>query len=294
MPLNLDLNRLGVAVCVVDVEGDGVFRFFGINDSAARESGLARESVAGKLFTDCLPADYARRLTERYAHCVRTRKVQETEEEVELAAGRKWFKTTLTPLIDEPSGRVTQIMGVSQNITATKRLQAELQEFAYVDQLTGLANRRRFDRAITEACEEAVYSGAAFSLAVVDLDGLKATNDRHGHRIGDAVIHYAGQLLTGTLRPGELVARVGGDEFYMLLRVGDRHALDVRLDAIRKLVDRGLILPGPDLPITLSIGGEIWRPGADIRDILSAADEAMYGEKEIRRLIRRIERRHAA
>ncbi len=294
MPLNLDLNRLGVAVCVVDVEGERQFRFVGINDVAARECGLSRDAVAGQLFSDCLPPDYARRMTRLYAACARTGTIQEAEEEVDLQAGRRWLKTTVTPLADAATGRVSQIMGVSQNITGLKRLQAELHEYAYVDQLTDLPNRRRFDQAVDNAASEAVYSGALFALAVVDLDGLKFINDTLGHRIGDEVIRFAGRLLADRIAPDEIVARVGGDEFYLLLRVGTRPDLDKRLDAIRSIVDRGLSVPGLNTPVTLSVGGEIWRPGTEVYDVLAAADKAMYAEKEIRRLVYRMARYAAA
>lgn len=290
MKLTLDLDCVGVAMSIVDVEADGRYRFVGINSAAAREAGIEQALVAGRLFEECLPADYAAEMTERYDLCVRTRRVQEIEESVVLGAGPRWFRTTLTPMTDEGTDRVVKVLGVSQNITATKRLQAELQHYAYADPLTGLPNRRRFDEAVVNASEQAVYTNRGFALAVVDLDELKSVNDEWGHRLGDRMIRHAGEVLQAAIHPNEVVARVGGDEFYVLLHVEDRALLDMRLDEIRHTIDGGIVLPGTDLPITLSVGAAIWKPGADIHAVLSAADEAMYAEKAIRRLVRRIDR----
>ncbi|WP_182422214.1 GGDEF domain-containing protein [Aureimonas sp. ME7] len=291
MPMNLDLNALDVPVVISDVENGIDFRVFGINQAAEREFGLPNSDVAGCLFRECFDARLAASLTERYRVCARTGKAQQFEEYIDLASGRRWFRTTISPFRDASSGAVVRIMSVSQDITLMKRLHGKLQEFAYQDPLTGLANRRGFDQAVENACDEAVYTGHGFSLAVVDLDELKAINDTHGHRVGDAVIRFVAETLTRFLRPREVAARVGGDEFYLLLREPTRDDLDRRLDRLREMVDQGLHTPSLDAPVTLSVGGASWHPGDDAHNVLSNADAQMYAEKGIRRLVRFIDQR---
>lgn len=284
MPLKTDLNQIGVAVFVVDVEPDG-FRVFGINDVASRETGIAREAIAGRTFAEGFPADLAKEMTERYAACVRRRVCCEFEEKARFSERERWYRTTLTPFLG-PDGSVIRIMAFSQDITANKKLQLQLQEFAFQDVLTGMANRRAFDRTVENAIAEASYSGAGFALAVVDLNNLKAINDEHGHRIGDAVIRAAGLMLSDMLERHELAARVGGDEFYLLLHTPDQKVLDERVRRIRNLPTHIAAENSFPLRLSFSMGAAMWFPGLDPHDVLSQADSRMYVDKIAHRRLR--------
>lgn len=286
MQISLDPNVLAVPIFVVDVEDGPRFRFLGMNSAAEAEFGYPEAHVAGKLFADCFSSRMTKLLDERYTECVRAGRPTQFEDYADLMDGRKWFRTTLSPTIDKSSGRVVRITAVSQNISATKRLQAEMTSFAFEDPLTGLANRRRFDLAVQDACEEAVYSNTGFSLVVVDLDGLKGINDRYGHRVGDEIIRFVGGVLEGMSRPNEVVARVGGDEFYLLVRAVTEPELDARLAVLKARVDHGLFAPGFAEAIGLSVGGAVWSLGQDPFDTLAAADAEMYRTKAVRSLVR--------
>jgi len=282
--LTLDLNALDVSVFVVDIEEGPRFRMVGMNVTASREFGFPVSHIAGRLFEDAFSERMASVLQDRYATCLRTRRAHQFEEFADLANGRQWFRTTLSPCLDPVTGAVWRIMSISQNVTAAKRLQIEMQQAAFEDPLTGLLNRRGFDRAVTTTCDRAVYTGEAFSLVVVDLDDLKGINDAFGHRAGDETIRSVGHTLAGFLRNGEDVARVGGDEFYLLLLEPTRLDLDRRLDRLRALVANGLTAPDLAKPPGLSAGGAIWRPGDDAYEILAAADAEMYAVKAVNKL----------
>lgn len=284
MQLTLDLNALGVSIFVVDVETGPRFRLIGMNTTASREFGFPASHIAGRLFEEAFSERMASVLRDRYATCLRTRQAHQFEEFADLANGRQWFRTTLSPCLDPVTGAVWRIMSISQNVSSAKRLQMEMQQAAFEDPLTGLLNRRGFDQAVTTSCERAIYSGAAFSLVVVDLDDLKTINDAFGHRAGDEAIRTAGQTLAGFLRNGEDVARVGGDEFYLLLLEPTRIDLDRRLDRLRALVENGLYAPNLDKPLSLSAGGSVWHPGDDAYEVLASADAEMYAIKAVRRL----------
>lgn len=286
MQISLDPNVLAVAIFVVDVEDGPRFRFLGMNPAAEMEFGFPAALVVGRLFAECFSARIAELLTRQYAECARARRPTEFEDFADLMDGRKWFRTTLSPMIDQVSGRVVRITAISQNISATKRLQAEMTLYAFQDPLTGLANRRRFDLAVQEACKEAVHTNTAFSLVVVDLDGLKVINDRYGHRVGDEAIRLVGSVLEGLVRPDEFVARVGGDEFHLLLRSTTEANLNGRLALLKARVDQGLFLPGLSDKIGLSLGGALWMPGSDPFDVLAAADVEMYRMKAVRGHVR--------
>lgn len=107
----------------------------------------------------------------------------EFEEKAQFSDRERWYRTTLAPFLG-PDGSVTRIMAFSQDTTANKKLQLQMQEFALQDVLTGMTNRRAFDRTVRNAVAEATYSGTGFALCVVDLNNLKAINDEHGHRTG--------------------------------------------------------------------------------------------------------------
>ncbi|MBS9721463.1 diguanylate cyclase [Tianweitania sp. BSSL-BM11] len=281
MQLSFDLNALDVSVFVVDVEDGGCFRIFGMNAAAERETGIVSASIEGKLFEEIFEPNLARTLSERYTSCVRTRKAFQFEELGSLVSRGDWYRTTLSPCLDPVTGDVSRIMAISQNITAIKKIQLELKSFAFTDALTGLANRRAFDQEVENGCAEAGYTGRSFSLAVADLNGLKRINDTLGHRFGDEVIRLVGFALKEALMPNETVARVGGDEFYLLLRDANRTALDMRLARLRAVV--GSIRPSDvySESFAISAGGAVWHPGDDVYEVLAAADADMYLEKAL-------------
>lgn len=283
MNMLFDLNQIGIPIFLVDVEDDGRFRMRGMNTTAECLFGYPASRVAGKTFEECYSPRMVDLLTGHYRTCVALREVHQFDDYADLKDGRKWFRTTLSPCIEPRTGRVTQIMAVSQNITSVMQMYEKAEATALTDSLTGLPNRRRFDEAVRDACDEAVYSQRGFSLCVVDLDDLKGINDTFGHQAGDDAIRGVGDALRGFVKPDEMAARIGGDEFCLLLRTADRPELDERLATFRGAISKGLPISGLARTIHLSIGGATWLPGDDAADILALADVAMYAEKCRRR-----------
>lgn len=279
MELTFSLDAIQVPIFVVDVEPGPRFRIFGMNRAAEKEIGQSCESLAGLLFEDCLAPHKARMLTDRYAVCVRSRQSMHFDEIGEMSPNQDWYRTTLSPCVDEETGKVVRILTICQNITTTKRLA----KAAFKDVLTGLPNRRGFETLVDDRCDEAAHSHVGFSLVVVDINDLKAINDTHGHGAGDDAIRFVGAWLTGLLLPGETVARVGGDEFHMMLEEPTPARLTHRLDRLREAAAVGLEIQQMPIRLSLSAGGSVWHLGDPVASILSAADAAMYAEKDSHR-----------
>jgi diguanylate cyclase (GGDEF)-like protein len=158
------------------------------------------------------------------------------------------------------------------------RLVAELAEAATHDPLTGLLNRRGFGEVIASEIARSRRSERPFSLLVADIDHFKLVNDRGGHPAGDAVLRRVGHLLTTGLREIDSAARLGGEEFALLLP--DTGAADAH--AVAERVRRGLrqAFIHDVAPITVSIGIATFPSDADSADALMlAADNAMYTAK---------------
>jgi diguanylate cyclase (GGDEF)-like protein len=158
-----------------------------------------------------------------------------------------------------------------------ERLMAGLGTAARTDSLTGLGNRLAFEEAFVVEAARGRRHGTPFALLVADLDRLKDINDRYGHLAGDAAIRKVGEALREQLRVEDFAARIGGDEFAVLLpatdeegakRMGERLArhLCERGPATRALgLTFGVAVPGPD--------------GRSLDDLMRAADEALYAAK---------------
>jgi diguanylate cyclase (GGDEF)-like protein len=160
--------------------------------------------------------------------------------------------------------------------------QEELERLSRIDALTGLMNRRAFEQEIIRLLARAERTGRPGTLLYVDLDNFKAINDNFGHERGDEALQEVARTLLAMSRNYDLVARLGGDEFVVWL---DETALDDGKVRAQDLIEAFADLKrfsGPDLPplgASIGVAPSLPGDGADIRDILSRADRAMYAAK---------------
>ena len=168
-------------------------------------------------------------------------------------------------------------------LMAMDRLRNEVADLALLDDLTGVGNRRYLLQRLTEECARSERSGQPFALLVIDLDGFKAINDTHGHAAGDACLQHFTLMAQTRLRPGDMLARTGGDEFCIVLpsstlREGAMIARRV-LEVCRADAEQ---CTGNDIPISVSIGVAQWtrEMGAFPDRLIAAADHALYDAKK--------------
>ena len=171
-----------------------------------------------------------------------------------------------------------RVLGLLGNVIGTGLARAELfttmTEHASTDALTGLANRRSWDDQLARAIAHAERTHETLSVAVCDVDGLKELNDRQGHAAGDALLRGIADSWLADARAADLIARIGGDEFAILLPGADEVAAQ---DVVARLV--GVLPPGT----SVSFGIAEWDLREDGLDLMTRADLRMYDEKRRRR-----------
>jgi diguanylate cyclase (GGDEF)-like protein len=139
-------------------------------------------------------------------------------------------------------------------LMAIDRLRNEVADLALLDDLTGVGNRHLLQR-LSEECAKWVRSEEPFALLVVDLDGFKAINDAHGHAAGDACLQRFTLMAQTSLRPGDILARTGGDEFCILLPASTlREGAMIARRVLEVCREDAAGCVGADVPISLSIG----------------------------------------
>jgi diguanylate cyclase (GGDEF)-like protein len=159
-----------------------------------------------------------------------------------------------------------------------RKLMSKLEEQALADELTGLANLRALRETAATEIERSRRFDHPLSLAYLDIDDFKTVNDRVGHEAGDRVLVALASVARATMRSIDMVARVGGDEFVILMpETGDETALPLA-DRLRAAFSRAVKVEG--VPVTCSIGlVSFKRPPASVDDMLAAADGLMYEAK---------------
>jgi diguanylate cyclase (GGDEF)-like protein len=155
-----------------------------------------------------------------------------------------------------------------------------LEELADLDTLVPLINRRAFVREISRMISYAERYGTAHSLLYFDLNGMKQINDRYGHAAGDAALNQVAQILRERTRESDIVGRIGGDEFGVLLAQSDMTQAEVKAkDLAEAIAAHGVEWEGKRLPLSVAYGVHSITSGQSVDDALRAADRAMYVHK---------------
>lgn len=163
-----------------------------------------------------------------------------------------------------------------QSLTKVEVLATEVYKLAALDQLTGLYNRRSGEQRLVEEMSRARRHGRPLTVLVLDLDGLKQVNDKHGHAAGDLMLKTFAERLNRAIRGSDLAVRLGGDEFMILLP-------ECRLEEVRHVLGRlsGVVIEceGEKLVTSFSCGWTDLKPGETPEELLQRADQAMYANK---------------
>ena len=191
---------------------------------------------------------------------------------------------TINVILDEDGG-VTQYAAIFSDITERKKTEERIKNLAYFDVLTGLPNRRLFTDRLQVAIANAHRHGQQLAIMFLDLDLFKRINDTLGHALGDMVLVETSKRLALCLREGDTVARIGGDEFTILLpeldHVEDAAKMAERLIAQVKLP---FMVDDHELYVTTSIGIAVYpEDGTSVDTLIKNADTAMYRAKDLGR-----------
>jgi two-component system cell cycle response regulator len=262
----------GGEACLVFVEGEQVL---GLRVPLADEIVLGRDAgCAVRLFADDVSRRHARIAADPGGHVV-----------VDLdSTNGTWVNGARVRLHHLRSGDRIQLGAfVARYVAAGDPEGRELSDLALAsrrDALTGLPNRRAFEEDLAREVARAARTGAPLSVIALDVDRFKAVNDAHGHAAGDAVLRAVAVRTGGAIRAGDLLARVGGEEFAILLPGADLARAAEAAERVRAaLAAVPVEAAGRALPVTASFGCAALAPGEAPEALLARADGRLYEAK---------------
>lgn len=267
-------------VYVTDPEGTIGF----VNPGFCGMTGYTREELINEkmsiLRSGTMSTDYYKRLWTTIA-------AGETWEE-EIVNRRRdgsmyWAYQIISPILDE-EGRVTNYVGIQNDITHRKELEDELRYLAEMDVLTGVANRRKTLDELEREIARATRHGHELSILMLDIDHFKRINDNYGHETGDAVLRAISATAVAMLRPSDRLGRWGGEEFVIILPETDCAGAATLAHRVVNAVRDSRAVPGEQ--ITVSIGVATFdadNPQESVDSMVRRADELLYSAKDLGR-----------
>ena len=251
---------------------DGTYRY--VNNAFAEGVGRKAEEIIGKKIWDVFPQDEAEKRFAAVRWVLENSQTRVIEVRVPRPEGDRYYITTVRPIFDGQN-RVVSVMCISKEITERKRMEQELQFISTHDILTGLYNRNFFEVELERIQPE---RHSPVSIVVADMDNLKAVNDTYGHAAGDECLRKAAQELKRSFRTEDIVARIGGDEFCVLLPETSEAAANAAVARLRTNLEEQ-----KDSRLSLSVGLATGRPGESLVDVMRTADDRMYQDKFARK-----------
>jgi diguanylate cyclase (GGDEF)-like protein/PAS domain S-box-containing protein len=272
-----------IGMALTSIEG----RFLQVNKALSRITGYDEQQLLALAFASELTHPDDRRADRRAAASMRGGEIRtyDTEKRYLHAAGHTVWVAIHTTLIHDERGEPTYFLSQIEDITARRRYELRLQHMADHDSLTGLLNRRAYERRLEEHLQRGERYGHEGAVLVIDLDAFKEVNDTLGHGAGDELIVRVAGALGARLRESDTLARLGGDEFAILTPTGGLIEAERLADSLLATVRRERAARGPGgraRPMTASIGVAPLASavGLSAEEALINADLAMYDAKE--------------
>jgi diguanylate cyclase (GGDEF)-like protein/PAS domain S-box-containing protein len=197
--------------------------------------------------------------------------------------GKIYVEWLTISAVAAPNGAITHYVGTFSDITASTEAQAEIRRLAYYDPLTHLPNRRLLDDRLCQSIAQSQRAGTRVAVCYLDLDGFKDVNDRFSHEAGDQLLVEAAGRLTACVRAGDTVARIGGDEFVVLLsNLADEDECQVALDRLLRAMSVPYAVgDNVQTGISVSVGVTLFPSDpVDADTLVRHADHAMYAAKQ--------------
>lgn len=209
-------------------------------------------------------------------------RVQNLELHLQRRDGTDVWTLMNAALVADEANEGPRVAGTMVDITQEKQLRDQLEAYAYHDSLTGLPNRRYLKEKATAALSKAHRDGEVVGLLYIDLDRFKRVNDTLGHDVGDQVLHEVGRRFQAHVREEDMAARIGGDEFAVLLNtVEDESGAMSAAHRLREGIGVPYFVGGRSLHLTVRVGIALFPDhGREFHELLSRADEAMLRAQE--------------
>jgi diguanylate cyclase (GGDEF)-like protein/PAS domain S-box-containing protein len=261
---------------IFDVDGKLIYA----NKSLADLYRKPLSEIIGKHFVE-LYAPTASELQRQLHHVVESRTTYRGEMPYMLLSGEKaTYEYLFVPVINE-EGKVEAVAGTARDITERKASEERIKKSANYDFLTGLPNRSLFRDRLEQEVKRSERTGLPVALLFIDLDGFKEVNDRLGHHAGDQLLQQAAHRISGCVRGTDTVARIGGDEFTVILgEVNKTSHIDILAQQILEELAKPFPLLHKEVSISGSIGISLFPQDASTPDdLIKNADQAMYVAK---------------
>ena len=273
---------------IIENAGEGIvvydrnFRYLVWNRFMEELTGKKATEVLGRFAPDVFPHLREQPVDDMLRRAMRGEAVSSPDVHYYLpdAERRGWVSAVYRPHYDA-RGNVAGVIGLVRDITERKAAEQQIEYQAYHDALTGLANRRLFQEHLTLALALAQRRSRLVAVLFLDLDHFKLVNDSLGHSVGDALLKQVASRLKSSVREGDTVARVGGDEFTIVLQeLAHREDAALVAQKVLRCIAQPVEVSGHRLYVTTSIGITLFPDdGEDAETLLKNADNAMYRAK---------------
>lgn len=271
------LNNTTTVIYVKDING----RYTFINKQFENLIKVTCAEVEGKTDYDLWPKEIADSFRANDMKVMESKTPLEFEEIAPQEDGLHSYIAIKFPLYNS-AGAIYAVCGISTDITKRKQMEEIIRQMAYHDTLTSLPNRKLFEERLTMAIAHSSRNNEHLSLMYLDLDGFKLINDTFGHDVGDQLLQCIAERLNECLRKDDTIARIGGDEFVVLMQGVSRATnIDQVAGKIIERIKQPMKIEDKEISTTTSIGIAIFpEDGEDIRKLLKHADDALYKAKE--------------